>query len=116
MVYFKYRIDDEGVIAMKKFIKPFWPLLLMPVLYIPYRLFNEFVLVDWLGCGCSDNAFNANDFTLLFWSAVVVLVFSLSLKSVKSFPKRIHQILAIVAILGISATMALTFYSSMMWK
>ena len=101
---------------MMKFIKPFWPLLLMPVLYIPYRLFNQFVLVDWLGCGCSDNAFNANHFTQLFWSAMVLLVFSLSLKSVKSFPKRIYQILAIVAILAISAAMALIFYYSMKWK
>ena len=55
------------------------PLLLFAVLLIPYSWLNSAVIVDIFGCGCPQvneageivhPTFNANDFTLLFASAL----------------------------------------------
>ena len=61
---------------VKKFIKTYIWLLLIPTAYIPYRILNEQVLVKKYGCGCPqvtlgengeyitlNNAFNANTIT-----------------------------------------------------
>lgn len=52
------------------------PILLLVAISVPYAFLNQAVLVDWLGCGCPvidehghahERAFNANDFTRIFW-------------------------------------------------
>lgn len=73
---------------MKKLIRSFSPLLLYPVLYYPYKIMNEKVIVKWLGCGCPQydpatgneviKTFNANSFTLLFWGILALLTAVLS--------------------------------------
>ena len=52
------------------------PIVLIFALIIPYAILLDGVIVDWLGCGCPRvdaqgnsyyAAFNANDFTEVFW-------------------------------------------------
>lgn len=72
---------------MKKILRSFSPLLLYPVLYYPYKIMNEKVIVKWLGCGCPKydpstgevvETFNANSFTSLFWGIMALLTAVLS--------------------------------------
>lgn len=59
-----------------KFLALMAPILLLVAISVPYAILNQEVLVDWLGCGCPvidehghahERAFNANDFTRIFW-------------------------------------------------
>lgn len=63
------------------------PILVFPVLFIPYALLNSEVLVKWLGCGCPKidasgemihDYFSANDFTAYFWLVIAICVTVLS--------------------------------------
>lgn len=74
-------------LKMRDIIKLITPVLVFPVLYIPYALLNSAVIVKWLGCGCPKidasgemihNSFNANDFTRIFWFVIAVGVTVLS--------------------------------------
>lgn len=103
------------------------PLLLFPVLIVPYSWVNQAFLVDWLGCGCPqideagnvyEPVFNANDFTACFWLAVSVatgvIAFFLSRRL---FPQRkAARIAYIAATAAISLLIAYQLYRHMMWN
>ena len=76
-------------INAKNVLRLISPILVFPVLYVPYALLNSKILLDWLGCGCPiikvdasgemiQNSFNANDFTRIFWFVIAVVVTVLS--------------------------------------
>lgn len=109
----------------QKIIKLFWQLLLFPVLCIPYHLLNQFVIVKWLGCGCSkldnegnmiDQYFNANDFTLIFWCVIALTVIAISLFNMRKFARWYSRLLYIVLITVGSVFVAIQFYYSMQWR
>ena len=103
------------------------PLLLFPVLFIPYAWLNGAVIVDWLGCGCPkitasgemiDNYFSANDFTRIFWLVVALGVTVISgLQSKAIFTeKKWARICYTVIIFLASIFIAYKFSSYMMWS
>ncbi len=94
----------------------FWPLLLFPVLYLPYSLLNTLVIVKWLGCGCSENAFNANAFTLLFWGCIAAAVFALSLFRARRMETRWTRLSYLLFMLTASLILVILWYLSMQWR
>lgn len=56
---------------MKKAVKTYIWILLLPILFIPYSFLNSKVLVEVFGCGCRQG-FNANTFTGIF---VIIISF-----------------------------------------
>ena len=101
------------------------PLLLFAVLLIPYSWFNQQFVVEWFGCGCpvldaegnmAENNFNANDFTLLFWSLISVLATILSV----IFSKKIDKdkmwlrVVYVVGTLLVSLRITYQFYLLLM--
>ena len=72
---------------MKQVMKLMIPVLVFPMLFLPYQMLNSFVIVEWLGCGCPKvdasgemihDYFSANDFTAIFWLVIAVGVTALS--------------------------------------
>ncbi len=103
------------------------PLLIFAVLLIPYSILNQLVLVDRLGCGCptmDENgnmvspAFNANDFTALFWSVVALCATGLSVFLSRRIPKeRLWGRIGYVAgVLAVSVLLAYLLTQLMMWN
>ena len=103
------------------------PLLLFALLVIPYSWVNQRYIVEWFGCGCPkvdefgniiDPAFNANDFTGLFWAFVAVGAGVMACFLSKGIPKekRWLRIGYITAIFLISFLIAHQFYRMMMWN
>lgn len=100
---------------MKKALKLFWHILIFPMLYIPYLILNGAVIVKWLGCGCHPH-FNANDFTLLFWSIVALIIIVISIIKMRYIKNWYNRVLYIVLLSSCSAFLTFLFYASMMWK
>lgn len=100
----------------KKNFSLFWPLLLFPVLYLPYSLLNTKVIVNWLGCGCSENIFNANAFTLVFWICVAAAVLGLSLRRARRMETRGTRVLYLLFMLTVCLMLVGIWYLSMQWR
>lgn len=102
------------------------PLLLFPILLIPYSLLNQHVLVKVFGCGCPKvdelgniitPDFNANDFTSIFWSIVSVLATFIALLLSRRFKEKPWlRIIYTVAFFLISLLISTKFSAMMMWK
>jgi hypothetical protein len=110
---------------MQKTIQLFWPLLLLPLLFIPYSILNAEVIVNWLGCGCPrineagnviENSFNANDFTALFWCGVSVLIVALSAVQSKKLEKRRFKLLYLFTVIVICFFVSSFFSQVMKWR
>ncbi|MCL2489049.1 MAG: hypothetical protein FWE80_10235 [Oscillospiraceae bacterium] len=110
---------------IKKIIKPYWPLLLFPVLCIPYTILNQNVIVNWLGCGCPRideqgnivKHFNANNFTALFWDAVALTAVILFLYNIKKLPiKWYYKVLQLLLVIIASVFIMMKFNASMQWN
>lgn len=109
---------------MKKIVKLYWHLLIFPVLYIPYSYFNTKVLVNWLGCGCprideSGNLldyFSANDFSIVFWSVITLIIITISLFKTRLISKWYHRLIYILLISILSPLIALMIIYSVQWS
>ena len=106
---------------MRKVVKLFWQLAILPILYIPYRILNETVLINILGCSCSTDGIgreviDANDFTKLFFSIVVIAIIVISVYKVKSISKLSFKVIYMISIVCICIFIANIFYQSMLWK
>ena len=99
---------------MKKAFKAFCPLLLYPILFIPYSFFNSKFIVDWLGCGCEEG-FNANRFTRLFWEIIAVLATLLSVLFSRRCDKKAERIVYPIIAGMISLTVSYLFFKLMKW-
>lgn len=113
---------DSG---LRKKLGLFWQLLILPALYIPYYILNDMVIVRWLGCSCPTvgpdgevlyRAFNANDFTLLFWSLAGIAVLAVSIYKARRISGIFWKILYITVIGGCIVFMIIGFCHSMQWK
>jgi len=110
---------------MKKIVKTYWQLLIMPVLFLPYQYLNSKVIVEWLGCGCPlvdeqgneiVNNFNANDFTMLFWSVVALIVIIISIFNMRYLIKWYAKLTYILLIAVGSVYLVMRFCDLMRWK
>lgn len=103
------------------------PMLLFVVLPIPYSYLNGLVLVKWFGCGCPkfDAAgnmispdFNANHFTMIFWTVVsvgaTVLAFFLSKKFIGN--RKWLRALYAAGILAVSLLISCFIFRMTMWE
>lgn len=108
-------------------LKMLLPLLLFAILFYPYHILNQNFLVDWLGCGCPQvnelgqtvyPAFDTNDFTRLFWTAVALAatVLAAILSKTIPFPKRWHRAAYVLGIFATGILIALYFIKMMMWN
>ena len=108
---------------MKKIVRLYWQVALFPVLYAPYQLLNQKVLVKVFGCGCPvmtetgirERGLNANGITIIFWYAVsfIVLIISIvSLKRIEKIPAKIGYLLSILAA---CLVLSVIFISHMKW-
>ncbi len=111
----------------RDFLKMLLPLLLFAILFYPYHILNQNFLVDWLGCGCPQvnaagqtvhPAFDANDFTRLFWTAVALAATVLAALIAKTipFPKRYQRAAYVFAVLAVSLCIGTYFCQLMMWN
>ena len=94
------------------------PLLLFAVLFIPYNWANQQFIVKWLGCGCIESNFNANDFTALFWLFVSICAIAISVLLSKRIPREKLE-LKVLYIFGMSLTSFLIsclFCQMMRWN
>lgn len=103
----------------------YWAIIIFPALYIPYYLLNQYVIVKWLGCGCPviddsgniiTNAFNANDFTAIFWSVITLIVVVLSIINIRDINKWYLKAVNILIIAAASIFISVCFFYSMQWK
>ena len=106
---------------MRKVVKLFWQLAILTILYIPYRILNETVLINILGCSCSTDdigrgVIDANDFTKLFFSIVVIVIIVISVYKVESISKISFKVIYMISIVCICIFIANIFYQSMLWK
>ena len=92
-----------------------FPVLLFPVWYIPYRWLNENFIVKWFGNAVS-SAFNANDFTALFWGAIAILATVLAVVFSKKLLQGGLRVLYIVGVFAVSAGLAYWFTQMMLWR
>ena len=103
------------------------PLLLFAILFYPYHLLNQNLLVNMFGCGCPQvyeagqtvhPAFDANDFTRLFWTAVALAatVLAAILSKIIPFPKRWQRAAYVLSIFATGILIALYFIKKMMWN
>lgn len=103
------------------------PVLVFPVLYIPYSLLNSTLLVKWLGCGCPKvdvsgemihDYFSANDFTAIFWFAIAVGVTIISgLVSKQVFKERKQaRVFYVAGVFVVSLFAAYWIIQRMMWN
>lgn len=112
--------------TVKKIAALLSPMLLFAVLPYPYSYANSTFFVKWFGCGCPKTnetgkilpaGFNANHFTIIFWSVVSVcaalLAFFLSKKIIKGKPW--IRVLYVVAVLAVSGLISFWLYRLMMW-
>ena len=105
---------------VKKILKTYGWVLLIPLLYYPYSILNSRVLVDAFGCGCAEG-FNANVFTQIVLSVLMVLTLILfTVFYVKSFglKTRKTRTVFIVSFIGMAAAVILMsqrFYYYQMW-
>jgi hypothetical protein len=102
------------------------PILLFPLLFIPYWWLNSEFIVEWFGCGCPkvdefgnmiDSYFNANHFTFLFWLFISACVTVISIFISKRIPKEKLwlRILYIAVMLVISLLITRQLCHIMMW-
>lgn len=110
---------------MKKIFSLFWQIFLFPLLWAPYMVLNQTVIVKWLGCGCPQldaagneivRMFNANDFTQLFWFGIAAIVIGISLFSTRKIPKLGRKLAYIGGIAAVSLCLAFAFPLTMWWK
>ncbi len=103
------------------------PFLPFAVLLLPYSFVNQKFLVNWLGCGCPQfdefgnevyTAFNANDFTALFWLLICFGAASIAFALVKKLPgdKWWIKALYVAAVFLVSLVIRWEFCLMMMWK
>jgi hypothetical protein len=102
------------------------PLFLFAVLLIPYGWFNQKFVVEWFGCGCPETdalgniiepAFNANDFTALFWTVVALCVTTMAFfLSKKQLERWWGRVVYILAVLLASLLLAQALCKMMMWR
>ena len=102
------------------------PILICPLLFLPYSLLNSAVIVEIFGCGCPTlttdgepvySRFDANDFTACFWFAVAVGAVLLAFfQSKKVMAARIPlRVLYLTGIAVISLAFTFAFNRLMMW-
>lgn len=103
------------------------PLLLFVILLVPYSWINGQFIVEWFGCGCPivdelgnivESKFNANDFTVIFWSFISFCATAISAFLSKRLPKE-KPWLKVAYISGMflaSILIAYQFYQMMMWN
>ena len=114
-------------IRMKQVIKLMIPVLVFPILFLPYLMLNSYVIVEWLGCGCPKvdvsgemihNYFSANDFTAIFWFVIAVGVTILSgVLSKETFKeKKWARVIYVVGMFIVSLFAAYTMIQTMMWN
>ena len=112
---------------IRKFFMCIAPLLLFPILFIPYAWLNGAVIVDWLGCGCPkitasgemiDNYFSANDFTRIFWLVVAMGITAIAWLQSKAIftEKKWARITYVAAIFVVSIFIAYKFSCYMLWS
>ena len=103
------------------------PMLLFVVLPYPYSYANSAFFVKWFGCGCPkfDAAgnmispdFNANHFTMIFWTVVsvcaAVLAFFLSKKFIGN--RKWLRALYVAGILAVSLLISFFIFRMTMWE
>ena len=103
------------------------PFLPFAVLLLPYSFVNQKFLVNWLGCGCPQideygnavySAFNANDFTALFWLAVCFGAAGVAFVIGKKLPcqKKWLRLIYVAAVFLVALVIRRAFCQMMMWK
>ena len=104
------------------------PLLLFALLFAPYSRLNSAVIVEVFGCGCPQTtdtgemihpAFNANDFTLLFWLLVSACVTAIAVfLSMKKIPgdRKWLRVAYVAGMLIASILISYMFFRLMMWN
>lgn len=114
-------------IHSKNMIKLIAPLLVFPILFLPYQLLNSAVLVDWLGCGCPKvdasgemihDYFSANDFTRIFWLVITVGVTVLSWFLSKNVfkEKKWIRVIYVAVVFCVSMVFAYLMIRAMLWN
>ena len=109
---------------MNRDIAPFLPLLAYPILYYPYKLLNEKVLVEKFGSGSPslDSAgnvierFTANDFTTTFWQIVAFLVTVAAAILAHRCDKRWKRLGFPMIVAAAAFTLSYLFITNMMWN
>ena len=102
------------------------PILMLFVLVVPYKYANQEVIVEWLGCGCTqldesgnliENNFNANDFSRVFWAVIAVVAtvisFFVSKKAINE--NKLIRIAYVALTFVLSSVLSYMFVQSMLW-
>ncbi len=103
---------------MKKIIRLLAPIFVFPVLFLPYYYVNSEFLVEWLGCGCNRNTFNANSFTYCFWLAITLAatVGGILASGKGVIPKKWLRVVYVVGVFIVSFGLAAVCMYYNMWN
>lgn len=71
--------------------------------------------IGW-AAGCSENAFNANGFTLVFWLCVAAVVLGFSLFQARRMETRGIRLLYLLFMLTVCLILVGVWYLSMQWR
>lgn len=101
---------------MKNKVKLILPFPLFAVFFFLYSFLDGAVFVNVFGCGCSENAFNANDFRWVVYGLLTVGMTALSVLLSKSVADRRKRILYCAAVLAFYCCLSLFICKTMIWK
>lgn len=104
---------------MKRILKYGWQFIIPIVLYFPFLFLYNAVFINWFGCSCPKidengnllaNQFNVNDFSMIFWTFIGLIVFIVSL--IRSFKIVLNRKKALYIVLSaiISLVLAYLFF------
>lgn len=101
---------------MMKKLKLALPFPLFVVFFYLYSFLDGAVIVNVFGCGCSENAFNANDFRWVVYALLTAAMTLLSVWLSKSVSDRIRRVLYCVLVFLIIGSLSFFICRTMIWK
>lgn len=101
------------------------PPFLFAVWLVPYSWLNKNFIVKWLGCGCPtvdelgnalEPAFDANDFTAVFWGVIAILATVMAIVFSKEIESRKLKVLYVIGVFVTSLLIAYFLWQAMLWQ
>lgn len=86
------------------------------VFFCLYGFLDGAVFVNVFGCGCSENAFNANDFRYVVYAILTAAMTLLSVWLSKSVADRTKRILYCIVVFLFYGSLSLFICKTMIWR
>lgn len=107
-----------------KTIKFIIPYIIMPIITPFYNILDRVLIVEVFGCGCVPSVqinmfnidFNANDFRLVFYSVLTVVLTCFSVKMSMKLSKMPLRILYGISVFAVNALLCMGICKAFLWN